>query len=262
MVKMLICGGRDFIDTEYAYDAFEEFHGACPVTCVISGWANGADTLGMEWAKSRAIKVEAYAPDWDRHGKKAGPIRNQRMLDEGQPDVVMALPGGAGTAHMASIARKAGVEVIQFEYLYFKKEDPKYGFLSNFYMVDQVDSDGVVWPSNEHFYQSRKLLDEKERSLFLHEDYRSPGAAKKLGQKVKIRPEWDKLHRIPAMAEGLSYKYAKGSEMAQRLLDTGTLYLVEWAPWGDVFFGVDASYKGQNWLGRLLMRRRRELQFG
>ena len=35
------------------------------------------------------------------------------MLDEGKPDLVVAFPGGRGTAHMTRIARGAGIEVIE-----------------------------------------------------------------------------------------------------------------------------------------------------
>lgn len=50
--------------------------------------------------------------EWDRLGRKAGPIRNQRMLDEGKPALVIAFPGGTGTAGMVAIARKGRVPVI------------------------------------------------------------------------------------------------------------------------------------------------------
>ena len=50
--------------------------------------------------------------DWAL-GRKAGPIRNQRMLDDGKPDLVIAFSGGKGTAGMMAIARRAGVKIIQ-----------------------------------------------------------------------------------------------------------------------------------------------------
>jgi predicted NAD-dependent protein-ADP-ribosyltransferase YbiA (DUF1768 family) len=58
------------------------------------------------------------------------------------------------------------------------------------------------------------------------------------------------------MRRGLELKFT------DRLLHTGDDYLVEYAPWGDTFWGVDKNYKGQNWLGRLLMRRRDEIMTG
>jgi hypothetical protein len=51
--------------------------------------------------------------DWAGLGRKAGPLRNERMLHEGKPQLVVAAPGGRGTSHMTHIAREAGVEVIE-----------------------------------------------------------------------------------------------------------------------------------------------------
>ena len=73
----------------------------------------GADTLGAEWAKAQGIPCEVYMADWEGLGRKAGPIRNQRMLDEGKPDLVVAFPGGRGTADMVRRARSAGLDVLE-----------------------------------------------------------------------------------------------------------------------------------------------------
>lgn len=81
---------------------------------LIHGDAKGADQLSEQVLK-RDFKggfiVERYPADWNRNKKSAGPIRNQRMLDEGKPDLVIAFPGGKGTAHMVKIAREANIEV-------------------------------------------------------------------------------------------------------------------------------------------------------
>jgi len=52
-----------------------------------------------------------FPADWSRHGKSAGPIRNRQMLIEGRPDIVVAFPGGKGTANMIKQAVEAGVKV-------------------------------------------------------------------------------------------------------------------------------------------------------
>jgi hypothetical protein len=57
--------------------------------------------------------VRVYEADWATHGKRAGPIRNIKMLDEEKPRVVIAFPGGAGTANMMKIGREAGVPVVE-----------------------------------------------------------------------------------------------------------------------------------------------------
>jgi predicted polyphosphate/ATP-dependent NAD kinase len=45
-------------------------------------------------------------------GKAAGIIRNQRMLDEGKPDLVIAFQGGDGTADMVRRANKSKIPTI------------------------------------------------------------------------------------------------------------------------------------------------------
>ena len=59
------------------------------------------------------LPCTVFQADWAGLGRKAGPIRNKLMLDEGKPDLVVAFPGGRGTAHMTRIARGAGIEVIE-----------------------------------------------------------------------------------------------------------------------------------------------------
>ena len=71
------------------------------------------NSLAAAWAAGRGIPVEVCKADWQGLGRAAGPIRNQQMLDEGQPDLVIAFPGGIGTANMTALAAKASVKVIQ-----------------------------------------------------------------------------------------------------------------------------------------------------
>jgi len=63
-----------------------------PITTLIHGAAKGADVMAGDWASSFGIPVEEYSADWDAYGKAAGPVRNQQMLTEGKPDVVLAFP--------------------------------------------------------------------------------------------------------------------------------------------------------------------------
>lgn len=111
-MRVLVCGGRDFIDRTWLFRELDALHSSRNVTMVISGCAPGADSLGIEWAEARRIEVGRFPADWDTHGRAAGPIRNQRMLDEGKPDLVIAFPGGRGTADMSRRAREAGIELI------------------------------------------------------------------------------------------------------------------------------------------------------
>lgn len=79
---------------------------------IIHGAARGADTLAALFAKMFGLQVEAYPADWNGQGRAAGILRNQRMLDTGI-GLVVAFPGGSGTADMVFRAIKAGVRVIE-----------------------------------------------------------------------------------------------------------------------------------------------------
>lgn len=108
-MKLLVCGGRDYADRARVYATLDKL---CPSE-VIQGGARGADRLALDWANSRLIRSQTFTADWERHGKGAGPIRNQTMIDQGRPDAVLAFPGGRGTADMVRRARAAGVRVIE-----------------------------------------------------------------------------------------------------------------------------------------------------
>ncbi len=111
---MLVCGGRNFDDRDRLLTAMNAAVQGCDgEIIVIHGGARGADSLAGAIANEAKIRVLVFPADWERNGLRAGPIRNQQMLDEGKPDVVLAMPGGTGTADMVRRARVAGVTVIE-----------------------------------------------------------------------------------------------------------------------------------------------------
>lgn len=110
---VLVCGGRDYADFGRVFDVLTALHRETPIACLIEGGAHGADDWGACWADMNAVRLLKFKAQWDVHGRAAGPIRNQRMIDEGKPDLVVAFPGGRGTADMVRRARTAGIEVIE-----------------------------------------------------------------------------------------------------------------------------------------------------
>jgi hypothetical protein len=109
-MRVLITGGRDFSDRKLLYETLTRLHSQHKFTALIHGDARGADRLGGEWASSMGIPVEAFPADWKKHGKAAGPIRNATML-KARPDMLVAFPGGRGTADMVQKAEAAGLPV-------------------------------------------------------------------------------------------------------------------------------------------------------
>jgi predicted polyphosphate/ATP-dependent NAD kinase len=121
-MRVLVCGGRDYsrIDAFNWLEANLRDEAAHALSCfnvtvsmIIHGGARGADEGSAQWAKSEDVKAIEFLADWKKHGRAAGPIRNQRMIDEGKPDLVIAFPGGRGTADMVSRARVAGIPIIE-----------------------------------------------------------------------------------------------------------------------------------------------------
>jgi SLOG family YspA-like protein len=108
-VRVLVCGGRRYNDRSYVFAILDELE---PVE-VIHGAAAGADALAEAWAKSRQIPYRGFPAEWDKSGKSAGHKRNYRMLTDTWPDLVVAFPGGAGTADMIRTAQSLGVPVLQ-----------------------------------------------------------------------------------------------------------------------------------------------------
>ena len=107
-MRVLVCGGRDYRDPNAVYSALD----ALPhVPCVIEGGAQGADCFAAEWADKTQTPHEQFNADWQSHGRAAGPIRNRQMLTDGNPDLVLAFPGGRGTENMIKQAMAAGVKV-------------------------------------------------------------------------------------------------------------------------------------------------------
>ena len=109
----LVCGGRDYADRATFNNAMgdlTEMKG-CPRR-IIHGDYRGADALADEWGRRMALEVLPVPADWKKHGPAAGPIRNAAMLEH-KPDLVIAFPGGGGTADMVRKARAAGIDVAE-----------------------------------------------------------------------------------------------------------------------------------------------------
>lgn len=120
-------------------------------------------------------------------------------------------------------------------------------FLSNFYVFQGV--------TVEHHYQAAKTDDPVWAAKIL--GARTPGEAKRLGRKCPIRPTWER-EKVTVMLVLLRQKFSH-PELAQRLLATGDVKLIEGNTWGDTFWGK-VNGKGKNYLGKLLMQVREELR--
>lgn len=132
----------------------------------------------------------------------------------------------------------------------------KYDFLSNFHPA-HIIFEGVAYPTSEHAYQASKTFNERQRAAI--QTANCPGRAKALGQHVDLRPNWEEI-KIDVMREILRVKFAPKTRLAKMLVNTGDAILIEGNTWNDTFWGECPLGNGQNWLGKLLMEIRKELQ--
>lgn len=111
--RVLVCGGRDYRNWEQLYHVLSYLAVEYGFTEVIHGAARGADTMADQWASMTGLPARAFPANWALYRNAAGAKRNQQMLDEGKPDLVVAFPGGDGTADMVRRARAANIRVIE-----------------------------------------------------------------------------------------------------------------------------------------------------
>lgn len=118
MHKILVCGGRNYAD-KVLFDAIMlrvMFGCNYRETCIIEGGATGADGMAKAWGKHRGIAVLSVDANWEFYGRyMAGPIRNTWMLTFCKPDIVVAFPGGAGTANMVIQAGRILIPVFKVD---------------------------------------------------------------------------------------------------------------------------------------------------
>ena len=118
-VRVAVTGGRDHSDRAAVFAALDLLHARRTISAIMHGACagrdgvlRGADRWADEWAIANGFEPIRFPADWNRFDRAAGPIRNEQILAEGRPDVVVAFRGGDGTAGMCLLAYRAGVPVI------------------------------------------------------------------------------------------------------------------------------------------------------
>jgi ribA/ribD-fused uncharacterized protein len=132
----------------------------------------------------------------------------------------------------------------------------QYRFLSNFYPCPfnaaTIDNTIVIFPTVEHYFQAWKTTN-KEDFFKIVSISNTPAQAKRLGRKVKLRPDWEVI-KDRVMLYAVTQKFLQNPVMLNRLQATKGKLLVEGNRWGDTYWGFDINKgKGLNKLGITLM---------
>lgn len=119
---VLVTGGRGYESREAVFSALDSVNSQVAVELIIHGMCpTGADKWADEWAIENEVPVIRKPPNWNTHGRKAGPMRNKRMAELAKEmsmfggKLCVAFPGGLGTANMVNECIAAGIEVREVE---------------------------------------------------------------------------------------------------------------------------------------------------
>lgn len=127
----------------------------------------------------------------------------------------------------------------------------RYFFLSNFYTAPIIYKE-FQFENNEAAFQAAKCPERMSEFCGL-----APNAAKRLGRRVSLRPDWETV-KYDVMYEICMAKFTQNPGLLSKLFDTGDAELIEGNTWGDRIWGVCGGI-GENHLGKILMRIRSEL---
>ena len=116
-MRVVVTGSRHVLadKADIVFRRLDRLHARRRIRALATGDGSGIDALAEEWAVSHNITAERFTANWREFGKKAGPIRNRRMLDEFKPDLVIAFPGGVGTADCVKAAKQRGIRTVYAE---------------------------------------------------------------------------------------------------------------------------------------------------
>lgn len=112
MFRVVIAGSRVFDNYELLAHKMDYFLSETrqPVT-VLCGLAEGADKLGLRYARDRKFNVEYYPADWQRFGRSAGMRRNAEMAENADALVAFWDGKSRGTLNMITVAKTKGLKV-------------------------------------------------------------------------------------------------------------------------------------------------------
>lgn len=112
MFRVIIAGSRSLEDYELvkAYADFKLSNIEDEIE-IVSGTASGADALGERYAKEKGFRIKRFPAEWDKYGRKAGPMRNRLMAE--YADALLAYWDGKsrGTKNMIELARGKGLKI-------------------------------------------------------------------------------------------------------------------------------------------------------
>ncbi len=115
-MKTIIAGSRHIKNPKHLLDAIRiaEENGVY-LDEIVSGMADGPDYMGYTYAKARGIPFKTFPAEWNKYGKAAGPIRNQKMAEYANALIAIWDGKSPGTHDMIERAKAAGLKIFVYK---------------------------------------------------------------------------------------------------------------------------------------------------
>lgn len=112
MFKVIVAGSRTMRDYNLLRRKLDQLLSQQTDIEIVSGTANGADKLGERYARDREYVLKQFPADWEKHGKRAGYLRNAQMADYADALVAFWDEESKGTMHMIELAKAKGLRIV------------------------------------------------------------------------------------------------------------------------------------------------------
>ncbi len=116
--RVLFTGGRKYDNygelMQFMHDKFPLFDKDV-VFC--QGEAKGLDLMIKGYLKGNGYPVFGMDAQWIHYKDAAGSLRNKWMRDFFMPDLLIAFPGGSGTANMIELCNEKQITIWRVEHM-------------------------------------------------------------------------------------------------------------------------------------------------
>lgn len=116
MIKLLICGSRNFNNYEVLKKSILSLGLSMKYVMILSGAARGADTLAIQFAEELGLQYKLFPALWEKYGRSAGMIRNSQMIELATATVAFWDGKSVGTKDAIEKTKQAGKLVYVFDF--------------------------------------------------------------------------------------------------------------------------------------------------
>lgn len=216
------------------------------------------DYKGKPAVRVKNLVLDKYGQSLDLGDKPLTTVRIKRILDklsdgESEPKVK-----GKGREENTKVKKTKKSKAPEFKFnevTFGKTVTPGYEFCSNMFptaIYCLVDGEYIMFYSVEQAFQYMKTNSKSHQQKIINcikpKDARYHGSAR---AECPLRDDWEEV-KVDVMFQLLKGKYSQNKVMAEKILETGNVPIVEIAPWDkENFWGVNEKREGKNHTGKL-----------